>query len=76
MRRVCAAAPDRLARMSADERRAHDKAWGLDFGDPTQIELVPPPDAGKPKRGLLSRLFGGATPEPPTTVTDPDAEHP
>jgi uncharacterized protein YegJ (DUF2314 family) len=29
------------ARMSPRERKDHDKAWGLDFGDPTRVRLVP-----------------------------------
>ena len=29
------------ARMSPDERAAHDGAWGLEFGDPEQITLPP-----------------------------------
>jgi uncharacterized protein YegJ (DUF2314 family) len=29
------------ARMTAKERRAHDEAWGLDFGDPSAVALVP-----------------------------------
>ena len=31
------------SRMSAAERRAHDGAWGLDFGDPAKIRVVPGP---------------------------------
>ena len=36
------------SRMSAGQRGAHDKAWGLDFGDPseTRIELKPTASAG------------------------------
>ncbi len=29
------------ARMSLTERRAHDEAWGFDFGDPNHVALVP-----------------------------------
>jgi uncharacterized protein YegJ (DUF2314 family) len=29
------------SRMSTRERKDHDKAWGLDFGDPHKIRLVP-----------------------------------
>lgn len=28
------------SRMGAGERRSHDKAWGLNFGDPQSIELA------------------------------------
>ena len=38
------------ARMTAAERKAHDDAWGLEFGDPTRPALVPwdDPDAEHP----------------------------
>lgn len=29
------------ARMSEAERQEHDEAWGLDFGDPAQVQVVP-----------------------------------
>ncbi len=59
------------SRMSRKERAEHDSAWGLDFGDPTQIRLVPDKWSGEKPKGLLSRLFGGK----PAPV-DPDQEHP
>lgn len=59
------------SRMSRADRRAHDDAWGLDFGDPERIELVPPPKSKA--HGFLSKLFGGKAPPEPA---DPDAEHP
>ncbi|MBS0261932.1 MAG: DUF2314 domain-containing protein [Planctomycetes bacterium] len=43
------------SRMSPRERMSHDSAWGLDFGDPTKIRLVPEPKQGK---GLLKSWFG------------------
>jgi uncharacterized protein YegJ (DUF2314 family) len=42
------------ARMGHRERKEHDDAWGLNFGDPTKIRLAPNPKGG----GLLKRLFG------------------
>jgi uncharacterized protein YegJ (DUF2314 family) len=58
------------ARMSASERRAHDKAWGFDFGHPGVVSLVPNwNDLGR--KSLLGRLFGGSA-----APADPDAEHP
>ena len=30
------------SRMNPNERAEHDAAWGLDFGDPNLIELIPP----------------------------------
>lgn len=47
--------------MSASERRDHDAAWGLNFGDPNDIHVVPADWYGKTP-GLLSRLFGGSAP--------------
>ncbi len=47
------------SRMSVAERREHDTAWGLDFGDPSQIELVPPSFYGggaHPSAELLATL--------------------
>lgn len=63
------------SRMSEAERRSHDDAWGLDFGDPRAISVVPPPAAPKKSGGFLAGLFGKrpATPPPPS---DPDDEHP
>lgn len=44
-------------RMGRREREQHDAAWGLDFGDPTQIRVTINRDPS-PKRSLTSRLFG------------------
>lgn len=43
------------SRMDPRERREHDTAWGLDFGDPWKIRLNP---WGDGPRGLLRRWFG------------------
>lgn len=45
--------------MSKKERQHHDQAWGLDFGDPGQVAIVPTP-AEKPK-GLIAGLFAKKT---------------
>ncbi|HEX2675852.1 MAG TPA: DUF2314 domain-containing protein, partial [Polyangiales bacterium] len=45
-------------RMPAAERRAHDSAWGFDFGEPESVRLVPDWNARKPKPGFLARMFG------------------
>jgi uncharacterized protein YegJ (DUF2314 family) len=58
------------ARMTPEERASHDKAWGLDFGDPEAIKLVP--DWPPPGRGFFARMFGGPAPAP----AGPDQEHP
>ncbi|MDF1813317.1 MAG: DUF2314 domain-containing protein [Verrucomicrobiales bacterium] len=42
-------------RMSAAERKAHDAAWGLDFGDPKRPRLYP--DENSEDTGLIDRLF-------------------
>ncbi len=41
--------------MSSSERAEHDQAWGLDFGKPGKINLIPTPNMKKP--GMLSGLF-------------------
>ncbi|MGB7323902.1 MAG: DUF2314 domain-containing protein, partial [Rubripirellula sp.] len=44
------------AEMSKSERKAHDGAWGLNFGHPDSIIVVPPDYIGQsaPKKGLFS----------------------
>jgi uncharacterized protein YegJ (DUF2314 family) len=44
------------SRMGQRERKEHDAAWGLNFGDPHKIRLVP---QQKKSGGLLKALFGG-----------------
>jgi len=55
------------SRMGDKERQQHDNAWGLKFGDPKQIRIVPEPK----KPGLLKTLFGS---KPPADILD--LEHP
>jgi uncharacterized protein YegJ (DUF2314 family) len=43
------------SRMGKQERKEHDNAWGLDFGDPDKIRVVPQP---KQSGGLLKSWFG------------------
>ena len=43
------------SRMGRRERREHDGTWGLKFGDPTKIRVVPQPNEGG---GLLKHWFG------------------
>jgi uncharacterized protein YegJ (DUF2314 family) len=45
------------ARMGGRERKEHDQAWGLDFGDPGEVRLELAP--AKPEGGFLAGLFGG-----------------
>ena len=64
------------SRMNAQERKAHDQAWGLDFGDPLEIRTELRSKA-EGKRGLLSRLVGAkATTGTPTTAQGTFADHP
>ncbi len=50
--------------MSGGERKAHDNAWGLDFGDP-EVERIDVRAQPKGKKGLFSGLFGKKeAPEP------------
>jgi uncharacterized protein YegJ (DUF2314 family) len=39
------------AGMNSQERKQHDEAWGLDFGDPAAVRVEI--EWEKPKRGLL-----------------------
>jgi len=55
------------ARMDRQERQSHDGAWGLNFGDPSKIRLIPEP---KKQGGILQSWFGKAA------VPDLTAEHP
>jgi uncharacterized protein len=43
------------SRMSQRERQEHDDAWGLNFGDPHNVRIVP---KWKKSGGLLKALFG------------------
>lgn len=42
--------------MSESEREEHDQIWGLDFGKPGEVFIVPP--LPQEKQGFLSGLFG------------------
>ena len=45
------------SRMPPRDRKQHDEAWGLEFGDPETVLLVPPSYLGHEKpKGLLSRF--------------------
>lgn len=61
-------------RMSRAERKQHDDAWGLDFGKPGEVHIMPPEFLrGKP--GFLSGMFGGGS--QPLTQEELEAnEHP
>lgn len=64
------------SQMARGERAQHDAAWGLDFGDPNEIQIVPPEwFGGKPKAGFFKKLFGGGGGETPPVDLE-TAEHP
>ncbi|MDA8744459.1 DUF2314 domain-containing protein [Rubripirellula amarantea] len=62
------------AAMSKSERRAHDDAWGLDFGHPESIVVVPPDYIGQPapKKSFL----GGSKPVVQDLAEVAKREHP
>jgi uncharacterized protein YegJ (DUF2314 family) len=47
------------SRMGAAERREHDQAWGMNFGDPSTVKVFPRPKDG----GVLRQLFAKRDPE-------------
>lgn len=59
--------------MSRQERAAHDQAWGLKFGEPEVMKLVPARHVSN--GGLLKRLFG-SKPEPQSISNMERTEHP
>ncbi|MFO1062569.1 MAG: DUF2314 domain-containing protein [Pirellulales bacterium] len=62
------------SRMSKSECKAHDHAWGLDFGDPSEIHIVPP-EFFNPKKSFIGRIFGGPS-RPVADEVLETAEHP
>ena len=65
------------SQMGSSERAQHDAAWGLDFGDPNEIEVVPPEWLGKkPKASFFKRLFGGGGNDEAPPMDIETTEHP
>jgi len=65
--------------MGKGERKAHDEAWGLDFGDPDKVHLVPADwygDATPKKKGGFLGFGKSAGPEPLTDDFLQTKEHP
>jgi uncharacterized protein YegJ (DUF2314 family) len=60
------------SRMGGRERKEHDEAWGLDFGDPNEIKIELKQKSGK--GSLASRWFGNKGATPPDT--EAFADHP
>lgn len=44
------------SRMTEKERAEHDQAWGLDFGEVSEVQLVPSNHFGESNKGLLSHF--------------------
>ncbi|MDA8445774.1 DUF2314 domain-containing protein [Paracidovorax valerianellae] len=60
--------------MTKSERQEHDTAWGMDFGQPGQVQVVPLPRA---KAGLLGGLLGSWGSSPAASTDDiAQQEHP
>jgi uncharacterized protein YegJ (DUF2314 family) len=67
------------ARMSSRERKEHDAAWGLDFGDPAKIRLAPEDwfkggkvDGEHPMSENMAPSFQKQLKENPSMVNQPD----
>lgn len=60
--------------MGRGERKAHDGAWGLKFGDPKIIQYVPPDYIGEKKGSMLTRLAGSSASQDVKKVSA--TEHP
>lgn len=61
------------SRMPRQERASHDNAWGLNFGDPHNIEIFPRDWFSPKPAGFLGRLFGKQQALPPNAE---ELEHP
>jgi uncharacterized protein YegJ (DUF2314 family) len=61
------------SRMSRRERDEHDQAWGLDFGDPADVQVEIRRES-KPKAGLIAGLFGRGSRQ--QVVPDGFRDHP
>lgn len=61
------------SRMNPRERGEHDQAWGLDFGDPADVQIEISQES-KPKAGFLAGLFGKAS--RPQAVAEGFRDHP
>ncbi|MBG3851041.1 DUF2314 domain-containing protein [Xanthomonas sp. WHRI 8391] len=62
--------------MSQAERAEHDAAWGLDFGEPGVVRLVPAPVPER-KSGLFGKMFGSKPAQVVATEQAPsEREHP
>ncbi|MBN1911632.1 MAG: DUF2314 domain-containing protein [Pirellulales bacterium] len=65
------------SRMGKGERKQHDRAWGLDFGEPGLVYVVPPEYLGEApikKKGLFGS--GASKPGPQDYAAAATVEHP
>lgn len=66
------------SRMGKRERKQHDAAWGLDFGEPDAVRIIPddwnPLAAVLKKKGFFAKLSGKT--EPPPKADYQAIEHP
>lgn len=63
------------AKMDPRERKEHDNAWGLDFGDPAVVHMEIERQE-KPKKSFISKLFGGGKESPPPSGKGAFRDHP
>lgn len=63
------------SQMKPRERKDHDEAWGLDFGDPNTIRIELSREK-EPKKGVLSKLLGKSSRLAPADVQQSFADHP
>jgi uncharacterized protein YegJ (DUF2314 family) len=66
------------SRMGKSERKSHDKAWGLDFGPPGFVKLVPAGYLGEetPKKKGLFSFLGSETSQQQDYKRVAELEHP
>lgn len=67
------------SRMGKKERKAHDDAWGFDFGEVGVVPLVPSDYIGEPaakKKGMFSIFSRGSASQPQDYNKVAAAEHP
>ena len=64
--------------MGKGERKQHDAAWGMDFGNPDQVHVVPPEwfEENKAKKKGLFGLGKSAQPQPLSDDVLQSKEHP
>lgn len=64
------------SRMTPIELHGHDDGWGLEFGDPAHVEVMPNYAAENPEQVKKPGIFGRARQPQAPPPLDLDAEHP